>query len=55
MGGARSIKTKEWGLITLRYPEELLALEGRRVKQLAGLSGGISRAGYNKEEKINLS
>lgn len=47
MGGARSIKTKEWNLITLRYPEEVLAYEGRKIKQLAGLSGGISRAGYS--------
>lgn len=47
MGGARSIKTKEWNLITLRYPEEVLANEGRKIKQLAGLSGGISRAGYS--------
>ncbi|MEM1221831.1 MAG: sulfatase-like hydrolase/transferase [Verrucomicrobiota bacterium] len=46
MGGARSIKTKEWSLITLRYPEEVITLEGRKIKQLAGLSGGISRAGY---------
>ena len=46
MGAARSIKTKEWSLITLRYPKEILAYEGRRIKQLAGLSGGISRAGY---------
>lgn len=46
MGGARSIKTKEWNLITLRYPKEVLAFEGRKIKQLSGLSGGISRAGY---------
>ena len=46
MGAARSIKTKEWSLITLRYPKEILAREGRSIKQLAGLSGGISRAGY---------
>ena len=46
MGAARSIKTKEWSLITLRYPKEILARKGRTIKQLAGLSGGISRAGY---------
>ncbi len=45
MGSARSIKTKEWGLITLRYPAEIVALDGRKIKQLGGLSGGISRAG----------
>ncbi|MGB1131329.1 MAG: sulfatase family protein, partial [Haloferula sp.] len=54
MGGARSIKTKEWNLITLRYPEELLALEGRRIKQLSGLSGGISRAGYTHQHAFDV-
>ena len=48
MGSARSIKTKDWGLITLRYPEEIVALDGRKAKPLAGLSAGISRAGYNQ-------
>lgn len=54
MGGARSIKTKEWNLITLRYPEELLAYEGRQVKRLAGLSGGISRAGYKHKHAFDI-
>ena len=46
MGGARSIKTKDWNLITLRYPKYIIAYEDRKLKQLTGLSGGISRAGY---------
>ena len=46
MGGARSIKTKDWNLITLRYPKDVIAYEDRKLKQLTGLSGGISRAGY---------
>ena len=45
MGGARSIKTKDWNLITLRYPIDIIAYEDRKLKQLTGLSGGISRAG----------
>lgn len=53
MGSARSIKTKEWNLITLRYPEEILANEGRKLKQLAGLSGGISRAGYTHKHAFD--
>ena len=46
MGGARSIKTKDWNLITLRYPKDIIAYEDRKLKQLTGLSSGISRAGY---------
>ena len=46
MGGARSIKTKDWNLITLRYPKDIIAYEDRKLKQLTGLTGGISRAGY---------
>ena len=45
MGGARSIKTKDWNLITLRYPKDIIAYQDRKLKQLTGLSGGISRAG----------
>ncbi|MGB0582719.1 MAG: hypothetical protein ACPGVU_23790 [Limisphaerales bacterium] len=46
---ARSIKTKEWNYISLRYTddqiEELNGRRGERVaKKLLGLSGGISRA-----------
>ena len=45
MGGARSIKTKDWNLITLRYPKNVVASQNRKLKQLTGLSGGVSRAG----------
>jgi arylsulfatase A-like enzyme len=45
MGGARSIKTKDWNLITLRYPKDVVASRNRKLKQLTGLSGGVSRAG----------
>ena len=38
----------------MRYPEELLTYEGRKVKQLAGLSGGISRAGYSKKHAFDV-
>ena len=44
MGGARSIKTKDWSLITLRYPKDVVASENRKLRQL---TGGISRAGDN--------
>lgn len=47
MGGARSIKTKDWSLITLRYPKDVIAYNDRKLKQLTGLSGGVSRAGQN--------
>lgn len=53
MGSARSIKTKEFSLITLRYPEEIVSLDGRKVKQLAGLSGGISRAGHRHKHAFD--
>ncbi len=46
MGAARSIKTKDWNLITLRYPKDVITYKDRKLKQLTGLSGGISRAGY---------
>ncbi|MGB0257228.1 MAG: sulfatase family protein [Coraliomargarita sp.] len=48
MGSARAIKTKEWNLVTLRYPEEIIAGGDRKAKALAGLSAGISRAGYSQ-------
>ena len=47
MGPARSIKTKEWNYIALRYTREQIAAirsQHRSVKQLMGLSGGVSRA-----------
>ena len=53
MGGARSIKTKDWNLITLRYPKDIIAYEDRKLKQLTGLSGGISRAGYTHKDAFD--
>ncbi|MFT4691955.1 MAG: hypothetical protein ACKVHO_08325 [Verrucomicrobiia bacterium] len=53
MGGARSIKTKDWNLITLRYPKDVIAYENRKLKQLTGLSGGISRAGYTHKDAFD--
>ncbi len=47
MGSARSIKTKEWNYIALRYTrEQIEAIRGdhRSVGKLMGLSGGVSRA-----------
>lgn len=48
-GPARSIKTKDWNYISLRYTDaQIEGLSGRRgertAKMLLGLSGGISRA-----------
>lgn len=53
MGGARSIKTKDWNLLTLRYPKDVVAYENRKLKQLTGLSGGISRAGYTHKDAFD--
>jgi len=47
MGPARSIKTKQWNYIALRYTREqieTIETEHRSVKKLLGLSGGVSRA-----------
>jgi arylsulfatase A-like enzyme len=47
MGPARSVKTKQWNYIALRYTEEhieAIRIGHRSVKQLMGLSGGVSRA-----------
>lgn len=47
MGPARSIKTKQWNYIALRYTREQIKAildEHRSVNQLMGLSGGVSRA-----------
>ncbi|PHR87153.1 MAG: sulfatase, partial [Blastopirellula sp.] len=47
MGPARSIKTKDWNYIALRYTveqAEAIRAQHRSVKQLMGLSGGVSRA-----------
>jgi len=54
MGGARSIKTKDWNLITLRYPKDIIAYDDRKIKQLTGLSGGISRAGYTHKDAFDV-
>ena len=43
----KPIKTKDWNLITLRYPKEVVASQNRKLRQLTGLSGGVSRAGQN--------
>ena len=47
MGPARSIKTKDFNYVALRYTKEQIeSIRGkhRSVKQLMGLSGGVSRA-----------
>lgn len=49
MGAARSIKTKEWNYISLRYTKDQIASlktsrAARFSKTLLGLSGGISRS-----------
>ncbi len=47
MGPARSIKTKDWSYIALRYTTEqteAIRNNHRSVKKLMGLSGGVSRA-----------
>ena len=48
MGPGRSIKTKEWTYIALRYTSdqvEMVQSRPRATKQMLGLSGGVSR-GY---------
>jgi len=51
MGAARSIKTRDWSYISLRYTadqiDSLRFSEKRAVKKLLGLSGGVSRGGEN--------
>jgi arylsulfatase A-like enzyme len=47
MGSARSIKTRDWNYVALRYTmEQIESIRNnhRSVKQLMGLSGGVSRA-----------
>ena len=47
MGSARSVKTKDFNYIALRYTrEQIVAIRNnhRSVKRLMGLSGGVSRA-----------
>ena len=52
MGPARSIKTKDWNYVALRYTtEQIEAIRSkhRSVKQLMGLSGGVSRARVHRD------
>ncbi len=47
MGPARSVKTKDWNYIALRYTADQIPsieAEHRSVKRLMGLNGGVSRA-----------
>ena len=57
MGPARSIKTKRWNYIALRYTQdqiETIESGHPRMKQLMGLSGGVSRArGYPPAFDVN--
>ncbi|MHC4508563.1 MAG: sulfatase family protein [Planctomycetota bacterium] len=64
MGAARSIKTKDWSYISLRYSRDQIDAVGsndRRVmKKLQGLSGGISRGrknpnAFNYDQLYNLA
>lgn len=51
MGAARSIKTKDWSYISLRYTkdqiESVRSGDNRVIKKLQGLSGGVSRGRAN--------
>lgn len=51
MGAARSIKTKDWSYISLRYTKDQIdsvrSGDRRILKKLQGLSGGISRGRTN--------
>lgn len=48
MGPSRSIKTKDWGYLALRYTKDQIEAvrsnSNRVIKKLQGLSGGVSRA-----------
>lgn len=64
MGAARSIKTKDWSYISLRYSRDQIDAVGsndRRVmKKLQGLSGGVSRGrenpnAFNYDQLYNLA
>jgi len=48
MGPSRSIKTKDWSYLSLRYTKDQIAAvrsnSNRVIKRLQGLSGGVSRA-----------
>jgi arylsulfatase A-like enzyme len=62
IGPARSIKTKDWNYIALRYTKkqiEAIRSKHRSVKQLMGLSGGVSRAktrpdAFDSDQLYNL-
>jgi arylsulfatase A-like enzyme len=52
MGPARSIKTKDFNYVALRYTKdqiESIRSKHRSVKQLMGLSGGVSRARVRRD------
>ena len=64
IGAARSIKTKDWNYISLRYTrnqiDSVRSNERRIMKKLQGLSGGISRGmknpnAFNYDQLYNLS
>ena len=64
MGAARSIKTKDWSYISLRYTKDQInsvrSNDRRIMKKLQGLSGGISRGrtnpnSLNCDQLYNLS
>ena len=64
MGAARSIKTKDWSYISLRYTtdqvDSIRSGDNRAIKKLQGLSGGVSRGGekpnaFNDDQLYNLS
>ena len=64
MGAARSIKTKEWSYISLRYTRDQIDAVGsndrRIMKKLQGLSGGVSRGrenpnAFNYDQLYNLA
>jgi arylsulfatase A-like enzyme len=64
MGAARSIKTKDWSYISLRYTRDQIdsvrSNDRRIMKKLQGLSGGVSRGrenpnAFNYDQLYNLS
>ncbi len=64
MGAARSIKTKDWSYISLRYTtdqvDSIRSGDNRAIKKLQGLSGGVSRGrekpnAFNDDQLYNLS
>jgi len=64
MGAARSVKTKDWSYISLRYTTDQIdsvrSGEKRIMKKLQGLSGGVSRGrenpnAFNYDQLYNLA